>query len=86
MKRPRARVEFDVGEVDDALVREALLVRQFHPDQRLRLLEGGAFSVIPEQPFALRAVLERRGSRPHGHVEGLAPQDVDDLLAYLMSI
>jgi hypothetical protein len=46
--------------------------------------EGG--SVVPDQPFALRAVLEMKSGDKHGHVSALTPEQRDDLLAYLLTL
>ena len=47
-------------------------------------VEGG--SVVPTAPFALRTVLDMKGSKPHGNTAALTAQDKNDLLAYLMSL
>jgi hypothetical protein len=48
-------------------------------------------TLIPSAPFALRRVLEMAAESekkgvPHGHTADLSPKEVDDLLAYLMTL
>jgi DNA-binding beta-propeller fold protein YncE len=40
----------------------------------------------PRHPFALRRVLELRGGVPHGAVAALDAKELDDLLAYLLTL
>ncbi|MFO0728009.1 MAG: MtsA protein [Myxococcota bacterium] len=42
--------------------------------------------VLAKDPFALRRVFELRGAKPHGKTEGLSSQDLDDVLAFLMTL
>jgi cytochrome c peroxidase len=50
----------------------------------LEVMPSGAIEA--RHAFALRHVLDLRGSRPHGNVAGLTALEKNDLLAYLLTL